>query len=161
MDRLNCDLTLDDPEDQTKVAAPLSSRRELLRAAAATSGAAILSAAFVPASARASTDKAAELVLPPATKAETPFEIHVPAAALDDLKRRLANTRWPDKEPVADWSQGVPLAKALALFEYWRTRYDWRRLERSLNALPQFRTQLDGLGIHLIHVRSKHPGIGA
>ena len=108
MNRLNYDLPLNDPEDQRKVAVPLSSRRDLLRAAAATSGAAILSAGFVPASARASTDQAAELVLPPATEAETPFEIHVPAAALDDLKRRLANTRWPDKEPVADWSRGVP-----------------------------------------------------
>jgi epoxide hydrolase len=96
-------------------------------------------------------------VLPPATKAVTPFEVHVPEAALDDLKRRLANTRWPNKEPVADWSQGVPLAKARALVEYWRTRYDWRRVERSLNALPQFRTQLDGLGVHFVHVRSKYP----
>ena len=107
--------------------------------------------------ARASTDKVAELVLPPTTTAVTPFEAHVPEAALVDLKRRLADTRWPNKEPVADWSQGVPLAKARALVEYWRTRYDWRRVERSLNALPQFRTQLDGLGIHFIHVRSKHP----
>jgi len=87
----------------------------------------------------------------------TPFEVRVPEAALDDLKRRLADTRWPNKEPVADWSQGVPLSKAQALVEYWRTRYDWRRVERSLNALPQFRTQLDGLGVHFIHVRSKHP----
>jgi pimeloyl-ACP methyl ester carboxylesterase len=103
------------------------------------------------------TGKVAELVLPAATKVVTPFEVHVPEAALDDLKRRLANTRWPNKEPVADWSQGVPLAKAQALVEYWCTRYDWRRVERSLNALPQFRTQLDGLGVHFIHVRSKHP----
>jgi pimeloyl-ACP methyl ester carboxylesterase len=87
----------------------------------------------------------------------TPFEVHVPEAALVDLKIRLADTRWPNKEPVADWSQGVPLAKARALVEYWRTRYDWRRVERSLNALPQFRTQIDGLGVHFIHVRSKHP----
>jgi len=132
-------------------------RREFLCAAAATSGAAILSAEFRPETVRASTDKIAELVLPPATKALTPFEVHVPEAALDDLKRRLADTRWPNKEPLADWSQGVPLAKAQALVEYWRTRYDWRRVERSLNALPQFRTQLDGLGVHFIHVRSKHP----
>ncbi|HXA34904.1 MAG TPA: epoxide hydrolase, partial [Steroidobacteraceae bacterium] len=109
---------------------------------------------------RSSPDEVAEvseLVLPPATKAVTPFEVHVPEAALDDLKRRLAKTRWPNKEPVTDWSQGVPLAKARALVEYWRTHHDWRRAERSLNALPQFRTQLDGLGIHFIHVRSKHP----
>jgi pimeloyl-ACP methyl ester carboxylesterase len=157
MHRLNCDIPLNDAEKKTKVAAPLSSRREFLRAAAASSGAAILSTPFVPATARASIDKVAELVLPSATKAVTPFEIHVPAAALDDLNTRLANTRWPDKEPVADWSEGVPLAKARALVDYWRTRYDWRRVERTLNALPQFRTQLDGLGIHFIHVRSRHP----
>jgi epoxide hydrolase len=157
MDRQSCDLPLNDREQTTEVAAPLSSRREFLRAAAASSGAAILCTAFVQATARAGPDNAAELVLPAVTKAVTSFEINVPAAALDDLRRRLDNTRWPDKEPVADWSQGVPLAKARALVDYWRTRYDWRRLERSLNALPQFRTQLDGLGIHFIHVRSKHP----
>jgi pimeloyl-ACP methyl ester carboxylesterase len=157
MDRLNCDLPLNDPEKKAEAVAPLSSRREFLRAAAASSGAAILSAEFVPATARASTDKVAALVLPSATKAVTPLEIHMPAAALADLNRRLTNTRWPDKEPAADWSQGVPLAKARALIEYWRTRYDWRRVERTLNALPQFRTQVDGLGIHFIHVRSKHP----
>ena len=157
MDRRNCHIPLNDREKKTEIAAPLSSRREFLRAATASSGAGILSAAFVPAPARASTDNAAELVLAPATKAVTPFEIHVPAAALYDLKRRLANTRWPNREPVADWSQGVPLTKARALVEYWRTRYDWRPVERTLNALPQFRTQLDGLGFHFIHVRSKHP----
>jgi pimeloyl-ACP methyl ester carboxylesterase len=157
MDRMNCDIPLNDTETKTEVAAPLGSRREFLRAAAASSGAAILSAEFVPATAHASTDKVAGLVLPSATKAVRPFEIDVPAAALADLNRRLTNTRWPHKEPVADWSQGVPLAKARALVEYWRTRYEWRRVERTLNALPQFRTQLDGLGIHFIHVRSKHP----
>jgi len=124
------------------------SRRKFLRAAAASG--------LVPISAYASADKAAQLVLPTATKDVTPFKVQVPQAALDDLKRRLANARWPDKEPVTDWSQGVPLAKAQALVEYWRTRYDWRRVESSLNALPQFRTQIDGLGIYFIHVRSKH-----
>jgi pimeloyl-ACP methyl ester carboxylesterase len=96
------------------------------------------------------------MVLPTATKEITPFKVHVPQAALDDLKQRLANARWPDKEPVTDWSQGVPLAKAKALVEYWRTRYDWRRVEGTLNGLTQVRTQIDGLGIHFIHVRSKH-----
>ena len=100
--------------------------------------------------------KAAQFVLPIATKDVTPFKVHVPQAALDDLKKKLADARWPDKEPVADWSQGVPLAKAQALVEYWHTHYDWRRVETSLNALPQFRTQIDGLGIYFIHVRSKH-----
>src|SRR6266481_8434902 len=157
MDNLQSDIPVNDTHEKTEISAPLRSRREFLYAATSTSGAAILSAEFRPEAARASTDKVAELVLPPATKAVTPFEVHVPEAALDDLKRRLANTRWPNKETVADWSQGVPLAKARALVEYWRTRYDWRRVERSLNALPQFRTQFDGLGVHFIHVRSKHP----
>jgi epoxide hydrolase len=156
LERLNCDLPLNDSKERTKVAVPLCSRRELLRAAAAAGGAAILSAEFEPANARASIGKVVELVLPSATKAVTPFEIHVPAAALTDLNRRLTNTRWPDKEPVADWSQGVPLAKARPLVDYWLNRYDWRRIERTLNALPQFRTKLDGLGIHFIHIRSKH-----
>jgi len=157
MDNLQSDIPVNGTQEKTEISPPLRSRREFLYAAASTSGAAILSAEFRPETARASTDKVAELVLLPATKAVTPFEVHVPEAALGDLKRRLANTRWPNKEPVADWSQGVPLEKAQALVEYWRTRYDWRRVERSLNALPQFRTQLDGLGVHFIHVRSKHP----
>src|SRR5260370_33132492 len=75
---------------------------------------------------------------------------------MEDFKKKLANARWPDKEPVTDWSQGVPLPKAQALVEYWRNRYDWRRVGNSLNGLPQFRTQIDGLGLHFIHVRSKH-----
>jgi len=124
------------------------SRRKFLRAAAASG--------LVPISAYASADNAAQLVLPTATKDVTPFKVQVPQAALDDLKKRLANARWPERETVTDWSQGVPLAKAQALVEYWRTHYDWRRLESSLNALPQFRTQIDGLGIYFIHVRSKH-----
>src|SRR5713226_9113784 len=156
MDNLNSDVPVNDTQEKTEISVPLRSRREFLPAAAATSGAAILPAEFRPETARASTDKVSELVLPPATKAVTPFEVHVPEAALDDLKKRLANARWPERETVTDWSQGVPLAKARALVEYWRTRYDWRRVERSLNALPQFRTQIDGLGIHFIHVRSKH-----
>src|ERR1700726_3663674 len=100
-------------------------------------------------------DKVSEIVFPTATTDVTPFEVHVPQAALDDLKKRLANARWPDQEPVADWSQGVPLAKAQALVEYWRTHYDWRRVESTLNGLPQFRTQIEGLGIYFIHARSK------
>jgi pimeloyl-ACP methyl ester carboxylesterase len=137
-------------------AAPLTSRRTFIRAAAAASGAGIVSAGLASISARGSADKDAQIMLPAATKDITPFKVHVPQAALDDLKKRLATARWPDKEPVTDWSQGVPLAKAQALVEYWRTRYDWRRVEQTLNGLPQFRTQIDGLGIHFIHVRSKH-----
>src|SRR5260370_230568 len=76
--------------------------------------------------------------------------------ALEDLKRRLASTRWPERETVGDWSQGVPFQKAQALIAYWRDKYDWRRFEARLNAFPQYRTQIDGLGIHFIHVRSPH-----
>ena len=85
-----------------------------------------------------------------------PFRITVPEEALVDLRRRLAATRWPDKETVADESQGVQLATMQQLAEYWQTGYDWRKCEAKLNALPQFLTEIDGLDIHFIHVRSKH-----
>ena len=146
----------EDLEHRAEVAGPVTSRRKFIRAAVTTGGAAMLSAELGAQSARGSADKPAQLVLPTATKDVTPFKVHVPQAALDDLKKRLANARWPDKETVTDWAQGVPLAKAQALTEYWRTRYDWRLVESTLNALPQFRTQIDGLGIYFIHVRSKH-----
>src|SRR5882672_224082 len=142
-----------DLENKTGVPT-LVSRRQFLLAAAATGGAGILSASLGPISAHANFDKAAEFVLPTATKDVSPFKVHVPQAELDDLKERLANARWPDKEPVTDWSQGVPLAKAQSLVEYWRDKYDWRRFEARINAFPQYRTQIDGLGIHFIHVRS-------
>ena len=86
----------------------------------------------------------------------TPFRIAIPDAALQDLKGRLTATRWPERETVDDWSQGVPLARIKALAEYGHTKYDWRRCETTLNNLPQFRFQIDGLGIHFLHVRSKH-----
>lgn len=86
------------------------------------------------------------------------FHLAIEQEKLDDLKSRLARTRWPDRETVADWSQGAPLAKVQALCAYWREGYDWRRCERKLNALGQFRTEIDGLGIHYLHVRSPHPG---
>ncbi|HEV2493391.1 MAG TPA: epoxide hydrolase [Terriglobia bacterium] len=141
--------------NRTGVPAPLTSRRTFIREAAAASGAGILSAGMR-VSAQGTAAKAEQMVLPTTTKEVISFKVHVPQAALDDLKKRLANARWPEKEPVTDWSQGVPLAKAQALVEYWRTRYDWRRVESTLNGLPQFRTQIDGLGIYFIHVRSKH-----
>jgi len=157
MDNLNNDIPPNDTEVKKKVSVPLSSRREFLCAAAATSGAAILSAEFVPEAVRASTDKVTELVLPPATEDVTPFEVHVPEAALENLKKRLRGTRFPTEETISDWSQGVPLAKIRSLASYWALQYDWRRAERTLNALPQFRTAIDGLGIYFIHARSKHP----
>jgi pimeloyl-ACP methyl ester carboxylesterase len=86
----------------------------------------------------------------------TPFKYAAPQADLDDLKERLARTRWPERETVKDWSQGVPLAKLRALVDYWRTDYDWRRCEAKLNGFPQFRTKIDGLNFHFLHVRSKH-----
>jgi pimeloyl-ACP methyl ester carboxylesterase len=86
-----------------------------------------------------------------------PFKVQVPQAALDDLRRRISATRWPDKETVADRSQGTQLARLQELVSYWGTGYDWRKLEAKLNALPQFITRIDGLDIHFIHVRSRHP----
>jgi pimeloyl-ACP methyl ester carboxylesterase len=87
-----------------------------------------------------------------------PFRIDIPEADLEDLRRRLGQTRWPDAEPVDDWSQGVPLSYIRDLCEYWLTSYDWRASEASLNCFPQFRTEIDGLDIHFIHARSPHPG---
>ena len=85
-----------------------------------------------------------------------PFRVNVPEEQLVDLRRRIAATRWPEKETVADASQGVQLATAQKLARYWATEYDWRKCEAKLNALPNFVTTIDGLDIHFIHVRSKH-----
>ena len=84
------------------------------------------------------------------------YKIEVPDSALDDLKQRLKNTRWPNKETVGDWNQGVPLAYVQEVCNYWQTKYDWRRCEKELNALPQFITEIDGMDINFIHVKSKH-----
>ena len=84
-----------------------------------------------------------------------PFRINIPEEALLDLRRRIAATRWPDRETVADQSQGVQLATMRELAHYWSTEYDWRKAEAKLNALPQFVTTIDGLDIHFIHVRSR------
>jgi len=91
-----------------------------------------------------------------ADKLIRPFRFTFPQADLDDLNRRILATRWPEKEPVNDQTQGVPLATMKALAKYWATGYDWRKVEAKLNALPQFITEIDGLDIHFIHVRSKH-----
>ena len=88
----------------------------------------------------------------------TPFRIEMPEADLVDLRERLARTRWPEGETVDDWSQGVPLRYVQRLCAYWADGYDWRATEARLNALPQFRTMIDELGIHFLHVRSPHPG---
>jgi hypothetical protein len=85
-----------------------------------------------------------------------PFRIDVPEEDLVDLRRRIAETRWPERETVDDSSQGVRLARLQELARYWATDYDWRKVEAKLHALPQFMTEIDGLDIHCIHVRSKH-----
>ena len=85
-----------------------------------------------------------------------PFAVNVEQEAIDDLRRRIDATRWPTRELVADRSQGVQLAAIQALARFWTTEYDWRKCEARLNALPQFKTQLDGLNIHFIHVKSPH-----
>src|SRR4051812_30032395 len=85
-----------------------------------------------------------------------PFTIEVPEKDLEDLRARIAATRWTEKETVDDASQGVQLATLQALARYWMTEYDWRRCETRLNSVPNFITEIDGLDIHFVHVRSKH-----
>src|SRR4051794_20956703 len=85
-----------------------------------------------------------------------PFEFNAPEEALADLRRRIEATNWPEKETVADQSQGVPLAMIQELARYWATDYDWRKCEATLNGLPQCITEIDGLDIHFLHVRSRH-----
>jgi len=104
---------------------------------------------------------AASLISPHAASAATrdqisPFRIHFSDEALGDLRRRVSATRWPERETVKDPSQGVQLATIQKLSRHWATDYDWRKIEAKLNALPQFITEIDGLDIHFIHVRSKH-----
>ena len=85
-----------------------------------------------------------------------PFHVNVPEAELTELRRRINATRWPERETVTDQSQGVQLGTVQKLARYWEKEYDWRRCEAQLNALPQFITEIDGLDIHFIYVRSKH-----
>src|ERR1700704_4751337 len=86
----------------------------------------------------------------------TPFKISATDAELEDLKHRLRATRWPERECVDDWSQGLPLAYAQDVVKYWLEKYDWRARESRLNRFAQFKTTIDGLGIHFVHVRSPH-----
>ncbi|MFF4653756.1 epoxide hydrolase family protein [Streptomyces sp. NPDC001380] len=138
------------------------SRRGILRTAAIVGAATAAPAALLTAnsaSADVTTAGAApvqHLVLPPATEAVQPFHLQVPESALEDLRRRLDQVRLPERETVPDNSQGAQREPVAALLEHWRTRYDWRRLERRLNSLGQYRTEIDGLGIHFLHVRSRH-----
>ncbi|MBV9633396.1 MAG: epoxide hydrolase N-terminal domain-containing protein, partial [Methylobacteriaceae bacterium] len=120
---------------------PSPTRRQLL---AATAGAGALSLLSATMRAAAADD------------AVRPFRVDVPQEQLGDLRRRIAATRWPDQETVPDQSQGAQLAKLQELVRYWGTEYDWRKGEARLNAFPQFMTEIDGLDIHFIHVRSRH-----
>ena len=85
-----------------------------------------------------------------------PFHVNVPEAELTELRRRINATKWPERETVTDASQGVQLATIQALARYWATDYDWRKIEAKMNTVPQFMTEIDGLDIHFLHVRSKH-----
>jgi pimeloyl-ACP methyl ester carboxylesterase len=118
-----------------------ATRRDVLIAAAATGAASIIPA---PLHAEASEIR--------------PFQVHFPDDALADLRQRIAATRWPPQELVTDPSQGVQLKTMRRLAQYWETNHDWRKVEAQLNALPMFLTEIDGLDIQFIHVRSKHPG---
>jgi pimeloyl-ACP methyl ester carboxylesterase len=94
---------------------------------------------------------------PPTAALVRPFTVAIPDAEIDDLQQRLTRTRWPDPETVGDWSQGVRVENARSLIDHWQRGYDWRRFESELNSYPQFLTEIDGLDIHFIHVRSKNP----
>ena len=87
----------------------------------------------------------------------TPFRISVADADLEELRRRLHATRWPEAETVDDWSQGIPLSYVQDVAQTWADDYDWRATESRINSLPQFRDEVDGLGVHFIHVRSPEP----
>jgi pimeloyl-ACP methyl ester carboxylesterase len=133
---------------------PSASRRRFVGATAAAIAAASFSQLVFAQTTQAITD-----VKPAPNGDKTairPMRIHVPEAQLVDLRRRIKATRWPDKETVNDESQGVPLAMIQEVARHWSTDYDWRRCEAKLNALPNFITEVDGLDIHFIHVRSKH-----
>jgi pimeloyl-ACP methyl ester carboxylesterase len=122
-------------------------RRDVLRAGLAAAAVVGPSLRFVAAEATEARHEAAV----------TPFKVAVPESDIVDLRERLSHVRWPTAETVRDESQGVPLARMKALVDYWQKQYDWRRFETQVNRLPQYRTTIDGLGIHFIHVRSKHP----
>ena len=127
------------------LSAPLLTRRDLLASAAAAGALASL----VPISYAQTTAASGGATV-------RPFQVDFPEEALADMHQRIASTRWPEKETVPDASQGVQLATMQKLALYWQREYDWRKVEARLNALPQFKTEIDGLDIHFIHVRSQH-----
>ena len=123
---------------------PSPNRRKILAASALMSAAAASS--LIPMQAHAAT----------ANEDIRLFQINIPNEQLVDLHQRIAATRWPEQETVADDSQGLPLSAMQEIARYWGADYDWRKVETRLNALPQFMATIDGLDIHFIHVRSKH-----
>ncbi|MEI2301904.1 epoxide hydrolase family protein [Ensifer sp. MJa1] len=133
---------------ETKAENPRFTRRSFLLSGAAIGAAAVM----LPASGA----EADTFTAPNESDSIRPFKVDVPETALEDLRRRLAATRWPDSATVDDRSQGVEQQKLQELVAYWQSDYDWRRAERRLNAYPQFLTNIDGLDIHFIHVRSRH-----
>jgi pimeloyl-ACP methyl ester carboxylesterase len=129
------------PSEESAMSATSSTRRDILAISATAGVLSVLPANFV----LAADDNTIRS-----------FKINVPEEQVVDLRRRIAATRWPDRETVADQSQGVQLAKLQELVRYWGTDYDWRKIETKLNALPQFVTTIDGVDIHFIHVRSRN-----
>jgi pimeloyl-ACP methyl ester carboxylesterase len=133
-------------------------RRRFLAAAATTAAAGQLGLFAFPRRIDAMPGVITEVETGTKTSDIRPFRFKVSDAELSDLRRRIKATKWPERETVADDSQGVRLATIRSLATYWGTAYDWRRCETRLNAVPQFITEIDGLDIHFIHVRSKHEG---
>ncbi|MFE6130285.1 epoxide hydrolase family protein, partial [Streptomyces sp. NPDC056437] len=136
---------------------PPHSRRTFLSTSAAATAAAVVAGSFslFPAQSAAAAETGAGKGAA-AGGGIRPFRVHFPERDLVDLRRRIVSTRWPEHESVADHSQGVPRATMQELARYWASEYDWRKVEKRLNALPQFVTEIDGLDIHFIHVRSTH-----
>ena len=128
----------------------MANRRTFLAVSAAAGAATLLDPHVVDA------EEAAQPAGPASDAAIRPFSVHMPDAAIADMRRRIVATRWPERETVRDTSQGVPLATMRELAAYWASEHDWRRVEAQLNSLPQFVTRIDGLDIHFIHVRSPH-----
>ena len=135
----------------------MTSRKFLITAAAGACSLALLGAAGPALKETTMTSTVTQSPQAPASDAIRPFRVKIPDAAVADLRRRLQATRWPDKETVADASQGAQLAQLQELVRYWGTGYDWRKGEAKLNAFPQFMTTIDGLDIHFIHVKSRQP----
>jgi epoxide hydrolase len=141
---------------ETRKAPMPATRRQLLKATAVLGAAA---ASLGIETTRAAAEPAlgpASVTLLPTTGEITPFNLHVPEGALSDLRRRLRSTRWPERETVTDNTQGAQLERVKKLVAFWASNYDWRRVERRLNGFGQFRTRVDDLGIHFLHVRSRH-----